>query len=67
MRGTAHGCNPVRMLNCECSHLRFNIAGAKFLLPTGNVLFDFLTTDWYYPCLIVLCIPSTLVAVYLNW
>lgn len=27
---------------------RFNIVGAKFLLPTGNPLLDFIATDWYY-------------------
>ena len=46
---------------------RFNVVGAKFLSPTGNSLLDFLANDWYYPCLLVLFIPATLVAVYLNW
>jgi phosphatidylinositol glycan anchor class Y biosynthesis protein len=46
---------------------RFGVVGAKLLPSTGNALLDFLREDWYYPLLAVMCIPATLVAVYLNW
>ena len=45
----------------------FAVLGAKLLPPTGNAILDFLREDWYYPLLAVMCIPTTLVAVYLNW
>lgn len=41
--------------------------GSKLLSQTGNPLLDFLAKDWYYSMLMVLTIPVTLVAVYLNW
>jgi len=46
---------------------RFCLFGAKLLPPTGNALLDALRSDWYYPLLLVLFIPSVLVAVFLNW
>ena len=58
---------PHILLPVTILRFRFNVVGAKFLPPTGNALLDFLRDDWYYSLLLVLCIPTTLVAVYLNW
>ena len=33
----------------------------------GIPLLDALCKDWYYPLLFVMFIPTTLVAIYLNW
>ena len=51
----------------SCFACRFLLVGSKVLPPTGNVVLDFLRTDWYYSLLIPLSVPVTLVAVYANW
>lgn len=43
------------------------MVGSKFLPPTGNALVDAISHDWYYSQLVVLTIPVTLVAVFVNW
>lgn len=66
------GCAPTRVVGTGASDSppaahSFAVLGAKLLPPTGNAILDFLREDWYYPLLAVMCIPVTLVAVYLNW
>ena len=43
------------------------MVGSKFLSNTGNPLIDFLSDDWHYSLLLPMCIPATLLAIYLNW
>ena len=60
-------CPRARAPLCLARRRRFAVLGAKLLPPTGNPILDFLRRDWYYPLLAVMCVPTTLVAVYLNW
>ena len=64
------------VLHVHCDHTqplqssascRFSIVGSKFLSPTGNKLLDFIAQDWYYPMVLALTMPVTLVAVFINW
>jgi hypothetical protein len=40
---------------------------AKAMPATGLGVLDFLRDDYYYAYLLPLCIPTTILGMYLNW